>query len=46
MPLFSELKQAAEKSRDKKAAIGPDLDLKQFQRQAEDWSYDENYQKF
>ena len=46
MPLFSELKQAAEKSRDKKAAIGPDLDLKQFQRQAEDWSYDENYQNF
>ncbi len=46
MPLFSELKQAAEKSRDKKAAIGPDLDLKQFQRQAEDWSYDEKYQNF
>ena len=46
MPLFSELKQAAEKSRDKKAAIGQDLDLKQFQRQAEDWSYDEKYQNF
>ena len=46
MPLFSELKQAAEKSRDKKAAIGQDLDLKQFKRQAEDWSYDENYQNF
>ena len=46
MPLFSELKQAAEKSRDKKAAIGPDLDLQQFQRQAEDWSYDEKYQNF
>jgi Fe-S cluster assembly protein SufB len=46
MPLFSELKQAAEKSRDKKAAIGQDLDLNQFQRQAEDWSYDEKYQNF
>ena len=46
MPLFSEIKQAAEKSRDKKAAIGPDLDLQQFKRQAEDWSYDENYQNF
>ena len=46
MPLFSELKQAAEKSREKKAAIGQDLDLKQFKRQAEDWSYDENYQNF
>ena len=46
MPMFSELKQAAEKSREKKAAIGQDLDLKQFQRQAEDWSYDENYQNF
>ncbi len=46
MPLFSELKQAAEKSRDKKAAIGQDLDLNQFQRQAEDWSYDENYTSF
>jgi Fe-S cluster assembly scaffold protein SufB len=46
MPLFSELKQAAEKSRDKKAAIGSDLDLDQFKRQAEDWSYDESYQNF
>ena len=46
MPLFSEIKQAAEKSRDKKAAIGQDLDLQQFKRQAEDWSYDENYQNF
>jgi Fe-S cluster assembly scaffold protein SufB len=46
MPLSSELKQAAEKSRDKKAAIGQDLDLKQFQRQAQDWSYDEEYKSF
>lgn len=46
MPVLSELKQAAQKSREKKAAIGPDLDLQQFQRQAQDWSYDENYQNF
>lgn len=46
MPLFSELKEAAEKSRDKKAAIGPDLDLNQFKRQSEDWSYDEGYKSF
>ena len=46
MPLFSELKKSAEKSRDKKAAIGPDLDLQKFQRQAEDWAYDENYKNF
>jgi Fe-S cluster assembly scaffold protein SufB len=46
MPLSSEIKQAAEKSRDKKAAIGQDLDLKQFQRQAQEWSYDETYKTF
>jgi len=46
MPLSSEIKQAAEKSRDKKAAIGQDLDLKEFKRQAQDWSYDENYKSF
>jgi hypothetical protein len=46
MPLLSELKQAAEKSKGKKAAFGSDLDLKDFQRQAQDWSYDENYQSF
>jgi Fe-S cluster assembly protein SufB len=46
MPLSSELKKSAEKSRDKKAAIGQDLDLQQFQRQAKDWAYDENYKNF
>jgi hypothetical protein len=46
MPLLSELKQAAEKSKEKKAAFGSDLDLQQFERQAQEWSYDENYQSF
>jgi uncharacterized protein len=46
MPLLSDLKQVAEKSREKKAAFGQDLDLNQFERQAQDWSYDEHYEHF
>ncbi len=46
MPVLSELKEAAAKSKDKKAALGPDLDLLQFRRQAQEWSYDEQYASF
>lgn len=46
MPLRPELKEAAARSLEKRAAYGPDLDLRQFRRQTQDWGYDENYQSF
>jgi Fe-S cluster assembly scaffold protein SufB len=43
---MSEIKARAEKSRDKKAALGPDLELKDFSRQGGDWEYDPDYGRF
>ncbi|MBW2135546.1 MAG: SufD family Fe-S cluster assembly protein [Deltaproteobacteria bacterium] len=41
-----DLRAAAVKSRDKKAAAGLDVDLAQFSRQGTDWAYDDQYQNF
>lgn len=41
-----EIKNRAEQSRQKKAALGPDLDLGQFTRQGGAWDYDPDYGKF
>ena len=43
---MSEIKARAEISRDKKAALGTDLKLKDFSRQAEVWEYDPDYGRF
>jgi len=43
---MSEVKQRAEKSRDKKAALGPDLNLEEFSRRGGDWAYDPDYRQF
>jgi len=43
---MSEVKTRAAKSRDKKAALGPDLNLEDFSRQGGDWSYDPEYRQF
>jgi len=43
---MSEIKQRAEQGREKKAAFGADLNLAEFSRQAEDWSYDPDYRQF
>jgi Fe-S cluster assembly scaffold protein SufB len=43
---MSEVKQRAEASRDKKAALGPDLNLKEFSRRGGDWAYDPDYRQF
>jgi Fe-S cluster assembly scaffold protein SufB len=43
---MSEIKSRAAKSRDKKAALGPDLNLEDFSRQGGDWAYDPEYRQF
>jgi Fe-S cluster assembly scaffold protein SufB len=43
---MSEVKERAEKSRDKKAALGPDLNLEEFSRTGGAWEYDPDYGKF
>ena len=43
---MSEVKTRAAKSRDKKAALGPDLNLEDFSRQGGDWAYDPEYRQF
>ena len=43
---MSEVKTRATKSRDKKAALGPDLNLEDFSRQGGDWAYDPEYRQF
>jgi uncharacterized protein len=41
-----EIKVRAEKSQEKKAALGHDLDLKTFSRQGGAWDYDSDYRRF
>jgi Fe-S cluster assembly scaffold protein SufB len=43
---MSEIRNRAETSRDKKAALGPDLNLSEFARQPGDWSYGPDYRGF
>ena len=43
---MSEVKERAEKSREKKAALGPDLNLEEFSRTGGAWEYDPDYDKF
>jgi len=43
---MSEVKVRAEKSREKKAALGADLNLEQFSRQGGAWEYDPGYRLF
>ncbi|MFH1596558.1 MAG: SufD family Fe-S cluster assembly protein [Pseudomonadota bacterium] len=43
---MSEIKTRAEKSREKKAALGPDLNLEEFSRRGGDWAYDPEYRQF
>lgn len=43
---MSEIKKRAQLSRDKKAALGPDLDLADFSRQGGEWAYDPDYRQF
>jgi len=43
---MSEIKERAAKSRDKKAAFGPDLELTDFSRQGGKWEYDPDYGRF
>jgi len=43
---MSEIKDRAEQSREKKAALGADLDLEEFTRQGGEWVYDPEYRQF
>ncbi len=43
---MSEVKVRAERSREKKAALGADLNLEEFSRQGGDWQYDPGYRQF
>lgn len=43
---MSEIKARAEKSRDKKASLGSDLELSGFSRQGGEWEYDPDYGRF
>lgn len=43
---MSEVKERAEKSREKQAALGPDLNLADFSRQGGAWEYDPDYRGF
>jgi uncharacterized protein len=43
---MSEIKTRAEQSRDKRAALGPDLDLEKFSRQGGALAYDQDYSQF
>jgi hypothetical protein len=43
---MSEIKARAERSRTKKAAFGPDLNLEEFSRQGGLWEYDPTYRQF
>lgn len=43
---MSEIKTRAAGSREKKAALGADLNLEEFSRQGGDWAYDPEYQQF
>jgi Fe-S cluster assembly scaffold protein SufB len=43
---MSEVKARAQQSREKRAALGPDLDLSEFTRQGGDWAYDPDYRHF
>ncbi len=43
---MSEIKTRAIRSREKKAALGADLNLEEFSRQSEDWAYDPEYRQF
>jgi Fe-S cluster assembly scaffold protein SufB len=43
---MSEIRERAEKSRDKKAALGSDLELAGFSRQGGQWQYDPDYGQF
>ena len=43
---MSEIRERAEKSRDKKAALGSDLELADFSRQGGQWQYDPDYGQF
>jgi Fe-S cluster assembly scaffold protein SufB len=43
---MSEVKSRASRSRNKKAALGADLNLEEFSRQGGDWSYDPEYRQF
>ncbi len=43
---MSEVRERAEKSREKQAALGPDLNLADFSRQGGAWEYDPDYRGF
>ncbi|MBM4285023.1 MAG: SufD family Fe-S cluster assembly protein [Deltaproteobacteria bacterium] len=43
---MSEIKERAAQSRDKRAPLGPDLDLEGFSRQGGDWEYDPQFREF
>ena len=43
---MSEVKKRAEASREKKAALGPDVNLEEFSRRGGDWAYDPDYRQF
>ena len=43
---MSEIRERAEKSRDKKAAFGSDLELTDFSGQGGEWGYDPDYGRF
>jgi Fe-S cluster assembly scaffold protein SufB len=43
---MSEIKERAAKSREKKAALGADLNLEEFSRQGGAWEYDPEYRHF
>ena len=43
---MSEVKKRAEQSREKKAALGPDLNLEEFLRRGGEWAYDPDFRHF
>jgi Fe-S cluster assembly scaffold protein SufB len=43
---MSQIRARAEGSRQKKAALGPDLNLAEFSRQGGNWNYDPDYRQF
>lgn len=43
---MSEIKEKAKKTRDKKAALGMDVDLKRFSRPQKSWDYDPDFGQF
>jgi len=43
---MSEVRKRAEASREKKALLGPDVNLEEFSRRGGDWAYDPDYRLF